>query len=206
MKFVDIANNSVTVELSPEDCQRLAVMCDDFAHGNDNREAFIQMAGLYTAAFEAASLSSAAHYFSSDENMKLLTLANLRDEKLINPQWGEQPKPAVTDSRVPREYAYAEWGDRDWAAHERFQERNLQSSMVQFGFEHAEELGWCSDVLPSDGEMIPAPGGADVVRALTTERPVAEVYAQICRDLQIEMPAQVIAAIQTTSQSDEAAD
>ena len=59
MKLIDISDRNVTVELTPEDCQRLAVMCDDFAHGHDRRSLLIAMAGMYATAFEAAARAQA---------------------------------------------------------------------------------------------------------------------------------------------------
>jgi len=101
VKFANIAQRTITVELTPEDCQRLAVACDAVAAlvaGNapdlgalaPNRDAMSIVESLYEAfgaALEAAALAGAVETYVPLNRAEKLTLDEMRAGKLIDPLW-----------------------------------------------------------------------------------------------------------------------
>jgi hypothetical protein len=64
----------------------------------------------------------------------------------------------------------------DWCAYAVDVESILERAMVETGYALAVALGWQSDLIEGDGEMIPCPSDDDIVRALQQPFPLTAVF------------------------------
>ena len=88
----------------------------------------------------------------------------------------------------PWKHVQSRWDQDDWAAHLALYGSSLGASAVEFGNELASMLGYCSGTIESDDEIIPCPNGDDIVRALRTQLPAAQVLRWLCEQTTVEMP------------------
>lgn len=88
----------------------------------------------------------------------------------------------------PWEHVRSRWDQDDWAAFEALYGSSVGHSAVEFGNELASMLGYCSSEIESDDEIIPCPNGDDIVRALRTQLPAAQVLRWLCEQTTVEMP------------------
>lgn len=90
MQLVSIEKRAITIELTPEDCRRLADICTDFAYGNDDRAGLIAFAGVYSSVFEASGLAGLCESYvrrnplTLEAHRKGLVGDSLMDGSIVN--------------------------------------------------------------------------------------------------------------------------
>jgi hypothetical protein len=92
MRIVDIQSCRVTVEFSPEDCQRITTALSqiDYMPGDDRHDSpgtSFDWLESYASAFEAAALAAAM----GTKIDGTATLEAMRSGELLSPLWGNLP-------------------------------------------------------------------------------------------------------------------